>query len=168
VTQRLVACVLLVPVFVAGCATNPHCHGGALVAEYGPDAKAEVTRTPYRADYALYCWPRPPEGPPPHTWRPDHQAVELYVRGLKASEPLGFEKGEGGLVAVAGSEKIHLEEGHYCWHVTADTELRGLQLVAYETVQGTVYVITLPFALAMWVCLMPVVLVVGGMCVLMG
>lgn len=167
-TRRLVACVFMVSVFATGCASDPHYHGGQLVAEYGPDNPAAVTRTPYKADYALYRWPTPPEGPPPHTWRPDRDAVELYVRGLKAWEPLGFEKGEGGLVAVAGSEKIKLEDGHYCWHITPDTELRGVRLLLYETAQGTMCVIAVPIAAAMYVCTLPVVLLLCPLFLLMG
>jgi hypothetical protein len=164
--KRLVACVLLVPVLVTGCATNPHCHGGALVVEYKPGDEPTMSRAPYKADYALYRWPTAPEGPPPHTWRPDHDAVELYVRGLKKWDQLGFEKVDGGIVAVAGTEKIHLEPGQYCWHVTSDTEYSGLRLVLHETGEGVVYIVSLPFALAMWVVLMPVVLVVGSLAVL--
>src|SRR5262249_15562292 len=117
--RRQVIVVALILSFACGCAHNPHGHSGELVAEYRPGKEPEVEHAPYKAAYALYQWPKPPESPPPHTWYPEHHAVEIFVRGLSKSDAVGFEKGEGGnIVAVAGDEKIVLEEGAYCWHIT--------------------------------------------------
>jgi hypothetical protein len=159
---RLLAAVLLLPLALgAGCmAPNPHHHGGEFVAEYRPGEKAEATTAPYQATYALYEWPKPPEGPAPHTWNPDTQATELYVRGLDRCDKVGFEKSDKGeLLAVAGEEKIPLEPGRYCWHITTATEYHGVQRVLHETGENVVAIVALPCVTVMWCCTAPLLLV---------
>jgi hypothetical protein len=155
----MVACL-----FVAGCATNPHSHGGTLVVEHHPGDKEEVASAPYKADYVPYRWPGPPPGPPPHDWRPEREATELYMRGLERATPVGFEADANGVVAVAGEERIPLEEGRYCWHISSDTQYRGGALVLHELGEDVAGVIALPFATVGFVCMLPVVAI--GMLVL--
>jgi hypothetical protein len=148
----LAACLV-----AAGCATNPHSHGGSLVVEHHPGDKEAVTSAPYKADYVLYRWPSPPPGPPPHDWRPEREATEFYVRGLEGGTPVGFRADEHGIVAVAGQERIPLEEGRYCWHISSDTQYRGAQLVCHEVADDVVTVIAIPFATVGFICMLPVV-----------
>jgi hypothetical protein len=146
----------------AGCASNPHGHGGRFIAEYQPGEHPCTTCTPYQAVYALYQWRKPPAETPPHTWIPEQEVAELYVRGLGRWKPVGFEKGSNGeLLAVAGDEKIPLEDGHYCWHITTASEDRGMQRILSDTGENVVAVATAPFALAACVCMLPVFATMG-------
>ena len=155
--RKLIVGLLMATLLAGGCAGNSHSHSGELIAEHTPDSTPEVTEVPYRATYALYQWAHPPEGPPPRTWIPEHEVTELYVRGLSGSDKVGFEKGENGeLRAVAGDEKIPLEPGHYCWHITPETEHRGLERAAEVTGDTVCTVVALPFATVAYICALPI------------
>jgi hypothetical protein len=168
-TRKLIISVLTAAVLAAGCASHRHGHGGELVAEYRPGEEPPTTRTPYQATYALYQWHTPPTEPPPHTWIPDQEVTELYVRGLDRWEDIGFKKEENaGLVAVAGKEKIALENGHYCWHITPQSEYHGAQRILHEAGDNVLTVITLPFATACFIVVAPLVMVWGGLMMLGG
>lgn len=158
--KALAACLMTV-FFLSGCAHhNSHPHGGRMVAEYCPGKDAEVTKTPYQATYVLYHWPKPPCDPPPHKWVPEHEVVEMFVRGLGKRACIGFEKdSDGKLFAVAGDEKIGLEAGRYCWHIHPTTEYTGMKWFAHETGERVVEIVSLPFGLVggaiALVCLIP-------------
>jgi hypothetical protein len=137
---------LLIALFAAGCCHNPHDHGGEFVVEYKPGNSPDTTSAPYKANYALYQWSKLPDGPPPQKWVPDHEVTELYVRGLSRWDKIGFEKGDQGkVVAVAGNEKIPLEDGHYCWHITPETEYHGSDRILHETGENIMTIVELPF-----------------------
>ena len=126
---------LLILITLGGCAaSNPHTHGGQFICEHKCDDKPEATTAPYKATYVLHQWRTPPpDQPVPHTWVAEQQVTELYVRGLEKGDVLGFEKDDKGqLFAVAGSEKIPLEPGRYCWHISQSTEFRGFALAIHE------------------------------------
>ena len=159
--RKVLACSLLL-VLVAGCATfNPHSHGGHFVCECKADDKPDTSPAPYKATYVLYYWRAPPKDqPPPQTWIADQEVVQLYVRGLDRGDNIGFEKNDKGeLFAVAGLEKIALEPGRYCWHVSQDTEYRGLHLAVHElgeSVRDTVdAIIALPMGIVLVILLIP-------------
>src|SRR5262249_25917988 len=124
-----------------------------------------VDWTPYQATYVLYHWRPQPTDPPPQTWIPDQEVEELYVRGLGRWVNIGFEKGDKGkLFAVAGKEKIPLEDGRYCWHINPATEYHGAERLLHETGQNIVYVVRLPFGLAAAAVAIPVILGCGLVC----
>lgn len=161
--KKPIAWTLAAALFLSGCCHNPHDHGGEFVVEYQAGESAETTTAPYKATYALYQWSKPPDGPPPQKWIPEHEVTELYVRGLCHWDKIGFEKGEhGNLVAVAGSEKIPLEDGHYCWHITPDTEYRGGERILHEAGEDVITVVTLPFAVVGAALILPILAVVGA------
>ena len=148
---------MFLALLTAGCATNLHGHGGKFIAEYQPGEHPCTTHTPYKAVYVLYQWRKPPGGTPPHSWIPEQEVTELFLRGLGRWEKVGFEKGPNGeLLAVAGGEKIPLEEGRYCWHITTATEYQGVQRVLNETGENVVAVAAMPFGLAAFACMLPV------------
>jgi hypothetical protein len=167
--RRLTVCLLLVAVPAAGCVSNPHVHGGKLVAEHLPGEDPAVTRTPYKATYVLHQWQEPPRDAPPHTWVPEKQVNELYVRGLGRWDPVGFEKGaDGQLLAVAGREKIPVPEGRYCWHVSPETEYQGAQRILHETGETATMIVLVPCATAVSICMLPFFFAVAGLAVFGG
>jgi hypothetical protein len=154
--KRSIACVLIVAILTSGCLSNSHLHGGKLVAEHNPGESLDQSHTPYQATYVLYHWLEPPTGAPPHTWIPEQQVEELYVRGLGRWEPIGFEKdADGNLVAVAGKEKLPLAEGRYCWHISSETEYHGVARVTHEVCENTWCAICFPFELAFAAVFLP-------------
>lgn len=164
--RRWIACSILLLAFGSGCAShNPHCHGGHLVCEQKPDCAAETTTAPYKATYVLYQWRTPPQDQPvPHTWIAEQEVSEMYVRSLERGDNVGFEKDKDGQwFAVAGSEKIPLEPGRYCWHISEATEYRGVQLAVHEaceTIKDTVEnIVALPCGVVAAVLLIPFVIV---------
>jgi hypothetical protein len=160
--RKLVAGVLIASMLIAGCAGDSHLHGGKLIAEHKPGDSPDRTHTPYRATYVLYQWLEPPADKPPHTWIPEREAAECYVRGLGRWETIGFDKdANGGLVAVAGAEKIPLADGRYCWHISTETEYRGLPRVLHEIGENTLYVASLPVGVAFAAVTIPFVMLGG-------
>jgi hypothetical protein len=160
--RKLLGWSVLLLVCAAGCASNnPHCHGGQFVCEHQPEDKPETTTAPYKATYVLYQWRTPPpDQPTPHTWIPEQEVSELFVRGLDKGDKVGFHKDDKDQwFAVAGSEKIPLEPGRYCWHISAGTEYRGFQLAVHEvcdTVKDTVEtIVALPLGIVLLVLLFP-------------
>jgi hypothetical protein len=161
--KRAIGLMLILSTLVSGCAGNPHVHGGKLVAEHKPGDSPENSHTPYQATYVLHHWHEPPPGAPPHTWIPERQVEELYVRGLGRWEPIGFEKDAGGnLIAVAGQEKIPLAEGRYCWHISQDTEYHGAARVMNEACENTWAVVCFPFEVVGAAVLVPCFLATVG------
>jgi hypothetical protein len=56
------------------------------------------------------------------------------VRDLSCSDKIGFEKGDDGkLVAIAGSERIPVDDKDYCWFSTGEPELVGFRWLCHET-----------------------------------
>ena len=162
--KRAFACVLIFSTLIPGCVSNPHLHGGKLVAEHNPGDPPEQCRTPYQATYMLYHWQEPPAGASPHTWIPEQQVEELYVRGLGHWDKIGFEKdASGNLSAVAGNEKIPLAEGRYCWHISTQTEYRGVARVMNEASENTWAAICVPFDLAVAAVMVPTFLAFMGL-----
>jgi hypothetical protein len=154
--RKALAAVLIFCTLLGGCVTNPHMHGGQFVAEYKPDECPPQTRTPYAATYVLYQWLDPPPGAPPHTWVPEREVAEMYIRGLGRHESIGFDKdANGGLVAVAGNEKIPLPEGRYCWHISVETEYRGGARVMHEVCENTWDAVCFPFEVACGAIMLP-------------
>jgi hypothetical protein len=160
--RKFLPCTLLLLIGLAGCAAhNPHTHGGQFLCEHKSDDKPETTTAPYKATYVLHQWRTPPpDQPTPHTWIAEQQVTELYVRGLEKGDALGFEKDDKGQwFAVAGSEKIPLEPGRYCWHISQATEYRGFGLAVHEvceTVQETgAMIVALPLGIVFVVLLAP-------------
>jgi hypothetical protein len=153
---------------LAGCCSNPHGHGGQLVTELGPADRPAVDAAPYKATYALYRWRKPPEGTVPQKWIPDQEVEQLYLRGLARWDKVGFERNDGGqLFAVAGEEKIPLPDGHYCWHVTPETEYRGMERILHEAGENTLTLVGLPFAVAGSALFLAMLPVTGVMFLLM-
>ncbi len=153
---------MILALATGGCVSNPHGHGGEFVVEYRPGDQPSTCQAPYKAVYVLYQWHTLPGGPPPHTWIPEQEVSELFLRGLGRWEKVGFEKGSHGeLLAVAGGEKISLAEGHYCWHITTASEYQGMQRILHETGENVVTVVSLPFGLAACVCMMPIYAAIG-------
>jgi hypothetical protein len=160
VTRKLLAIALSVLLIGPGCANNPHGHSGKLIAEHTPGDCPEQTVTPYKAVYVLFRWNNPPDGPPPRDWIPEKEVVELYTRGLARWQSIGFQKDKDGkLVAVAGEEKIPLEDGRYCWHISPDTEYHGAARLAHEAGENVLFVVTMPVAVVGFVCMLPIFLV---------
>ena len=159
--KTVTVCLLVAALLTAGCLGSPHHHhGGQLVAEYHPGDKPETTSAPYKATYVLYHWPAPPTDPPPHTWVPEKEVVELYVRGLSRHDPVGFAKTDAGqLQAVAGEEKILLDDGRYCWHISPETEYRGFARLIHETQENVVSIVELPFGVFILAVSVPFLLV---------
>ncbi len=145
--------------WIGGCAHTSHPHGGKLLAEYKPGDDPETVSVPYQANFVLYHWPKPPKNPPPHKWIPEQEVGELFVRGLTRHEQIGFEKDDCQLFAIAGEEKILLEEGRYCWHIHPSSEYRGIKWVLHETGERTVQIVSLPFGLAAAAIVLPVTFV---------
>jgi hypothetical protein len=142
---RVIVCALAV-VALVGCCSNPHGHSGQLVAELNPSEKAATETAPYKATYVLYRWRNPPEGAAPETWTADEEVERLYLRGLRRWDKVGFERNDKGqLFAVAGEEKIPLQDGHYCWHITPETEYRGMERILHEAGENVVSIAALPF-----------------------
>jgi hypothetical protein len=165
--RKLIACAMAANMLVAGCLSNPHAHSGKLIAEYRPGEEPSTARTPYQATYALYQWRSPPTQPPPHTWIPEQEITELYVRGLSRWKTIGFTReSDGALYATAGEEKIPLAEGHYCWHITPQTETHGLERVLSETGENVVTIVSLPFGTACFLVVAPVFMVWTGLAML--
>ena len=158
--RTLLACSLLL-LALAGCACrNPHCHGGRLILEHACDATPETKKTPYAATYVLYHWRTPPkDGPAPPRWIAEEECKELYVRSLDRGDKIGFEKKDDKLFAVAGGEKIELEPGRYCWHISPATQLRGVRAVlhdAYEAFKDMVaLIIGVPVGIVALILLLP-------------
>jgi hypothetical protein len=152
--SRLLVCALtlLAPV---GCCSNPHCHGGRMVADLGPGDEPAVESAPYKATYALHHWRKPPEGVVPEKWIADQEVEQLYLRGLSRRDKVGFERENGQLFAVAAEEKIPLPDGHYCWHITPETEYRGMERILHETGENIVDLVALPFVVVGTVVLVP-------------
>lgn len=137
---------------------NPHCHSGQLVADLGPNEHPSVEAAPYKATYALYRWRKPPEGAAPEHWVAEEEVERLYLRGLCRRDKVGFERDDKGqLFAVAGDEKIPLVDGHYCWHITPETEYRGMERILHEAGENLVDIATLPFAVVGAVAILPVI-----------
>jgi hypothetical protein len=157
--------LLLAALLAAGCTTtNPHSHGGQIVCEHHPDDKPDTTTAPYKATYVLHQWKLPPQDqPPPHYWSAEHEVAELYLRTLEEGEKVGFEKGDKGeLFAVAGNEKILLEPGRYCWHISPGTQ-RGAFRQALATtgeVLGDLIVgiVALPLGIVFLILLLPLLI----------
>ncbi len=166
--RRKLVLPLVCAALLTGCAQQAtHTHGGRMVAEYCPGKEPEVSKTPYAATYVLYHWPKPPCDPPPHKWVPEHEVAEMFVRGLGKHDPIGFEKGsDGKIVAVAGEEKITVDDGHYCWHIHPTTEYTGFKWFVQESGERVVEVVSLPFELVggaiALVCFLPMCL--GFLC----
>jgi hypothetical protein len=140
-----------------GCCSNPHGHSGQLVSELSPTEKPALEAAPYKATYALYRWNNPPEGTPPERWVADEEVERLYLRGLCRYDKVGFERDEKGqLFAVAGEEKIPLADGHYCWHITPETEYRGMERILHETGENVVSIAALPFEIVGAVVFVPI------------
>ena len=161
---------LVVTLLVTGCAHNPFDFYKHSIAEYKPGDRPETTTAPYQGSYALYRFdpaplttpaelsprsgsdetpkPLPPlELPPGQRFMPDCGAGELYVRLLSDSDKIGFEKSDDGkLIAIAGSERIPVDDGHYCWYVTTEKERHGFEPVCHETCKNGVTVV----ACALW------------------
>jgi hypothetical protein len=162
--SRLPVCALAL-IAMAGCCSNPHGHGGLLVADLHPAEAPEVESAPYKATYALYRWRKPPEGTVPEKWIADQEVEQLYLRGLCRRDKVGFERDDKGqLFAVAGEEKIPLPDGHYCWHITPETEYRGLERILHETGENIVELATLPFVIVGTILLIPLT---GAGCLLL-
>jgi hypothetical protein len=156
--RKLLILVQIACLLVAGCVSNPHLHGGKLIAECRAEDSPAQTRTPYKATYVLHEWPQMPEGPPPKNWVAEQQVTEMYVRGLDRGETIGFEKdGQGNLFALAGQEKIALPPGRYCWHISPETEYRGAARIVHETEENVCGVIALPFTTAFGIVMLPIV-----------
>jgi hypothetical protein len=156
--RNLLILSLIVCLLLQGCMSNPHLHGGQMVAEcHGGDCPSE-TRTPYKATYVLYQWQDPPDGPPPKSWVAEQHVAEMYIRGLDRGEKIGFEKdAQGNLSALAGQEKIALPPGRYCWHISQETEYRGAACILHETGDNVCGIIALPFATAVGIVMLPIV-----------
>jgi hypothetical protein len=150
-----------------GCAANPHSHGGKFISEYNSGSSPDLGWTPYQATYVLQQWRPRPDDPPPQSWIPEQEVQELYTRGLARWKRIGFEKDDHGkLFAVAGDEKIALEDGRYCWHISSDTEYRGAMRVLNETGENVVYVAGLPFQAAAGIIAVPIVVGTFGLMLL--
>lgn len=149
----------LVAALAGGCAHCGHNHGGRLIQEYKPGGEAEVTKTPYAGTFVLFHSPKPPCDPPPQTWIPDHQVVEMFVRGLGKRQAIGFECKDGKLFAVAGDEKIELAMGRYCWHLHPNSEYTGMRWLIHETGERIVEIVSMPFGLAALILCLPFILV---------
>jgi len=136
--------VALTTVLLGGCADGA---GGRLICAYHPGGDAASSAAPYRADYALYQ-----EGA---GGRQDDRP--LLWRGLAPREAVGFEKGAGGLMAVAGADRIPLAEAAYRWRSTPETEPSGADLALHEA--GTAVTTAARFCggLALGVVLLPVI-----------
>jgi hypothetical protein len=161
--RRAIGLVLIFSTSIAGCVSDSHLHGGKLIAEHNPGDCPDSCRTPYQATYVLHHWQQPPAEEPPHTWIPERQVEELYVRGLGRWEPIGFGKdADGNLVAVAGHEKIPLAEGRYCWHISRDTEYHGAARVMNEACENTWTVVCFPFEVAGAIVIFPCFLATLG------
>lgn len=160
---RSVLALGLVLFLVTGCCDNHHCHGGKLVCEHAHKGKPSVDSAPYKATYALYGWRKPPDGSHPEKWIADHEVDQLYVRGLERADKVGFERDSSGqLFAVAGEEKIPLPAGRYCWHVTQETEYRGLERVLHEAGENLLTVAMLPLTVPAFIVVGATTLVVAG------
>jgi hypothetical protein len=154
--SRLYALFALV--LAAGCAHRAPTPDGRMIAEYQPGKDAIVCKTPYQATYVLRHMPTPPSDPPPKEWIPEHEVVDVFIRGLGKRHSIGFEKSsDGTLCAVAGEEKLKLEPGRYCWHIHPHSQYTGLKWVLHETGERVVEVISLPFGLAALVIVVPLV-----------
>jgi hypothetical protein len=152
-------CALLLCLATGCMSANSHCHGGALVSDCRIEDQATTTIVPYTATYALYQWKGPPAGqPPPISWSADEHAKVIYVRSLEQQDQIGFEKGNNEqLFAVAGEEKIPLDPGRYCWHVTEATERRGLALAVHDICDTVTEIVSLPFELAFAIIFLPLI-----------
>ena len=158
--RRLIVGVTLL--MVAGCTSpNPHCHGGSFVCECRAGDKPEASTAPYKATYVLYQWRTPPPGEPaPRTWIGEHEVTELYIRGLDRGDAIGFEKGDKDqLFAICGCERIPLEPGRYCWHISLDTQPSGFRQAVHELCETCQEIVTtvlaLPLGIVVLILLLP-------------
>ncbi len=144
--------VICAVVLLAGCGGRDSSQ--ELVAECAPSKNAEMRKAPYEATYVLQQW----HARPTRTGKPYEEALDMFQRGLTKNDSIGFEKAsDGGIVAVAGDERVSLEPGHYTWNVAQYTGLRWFvhetKECTTEAARRTVKVMTLPFVAAFfWLC----------------
>jgi hypothetical protein len=125
--------ILVVSLFVTGCAHNPFDYGTYVITEYKPGNKPDTTVTPYEATYALFRYSRSSE--------------PLFEGVLLPSNKIGFERDDNGnLMAIAGSKKIPIDGGDYCWYVTSEPEFHGFEGLCHETCRDGATAL----ALALW------------------
>jgi hypothetical protein len=142
-TRKLGVGLALAAALVGGCARGPR---DRPIADHRPGGPSAATPAPYRADYALYRRDGAPNG-----------AAVLW-RGLAEGEAVGFEtNAEGALAAVAGQERVPLAEGDYCWSITPETELRGVELARHDAAKAVASAGRFVGATALGVILFPFV-----------
>jgi hypothetical protein len=130
-----VCCSVVFLVFAAGCVGNAQTHEDDLIAEHRRGDKPSTITVPYEATYALIHDPFAADADAPGTMVFEHWTGKtLQFRQLKRGDPIGFQRdGDGQLVAVAGGEALPLEDGHYCWRITPETEHQGVSRVLHQT-----------------------------------
>ena len=120
--QRGIVCLVI---FAGGCTAAPSCHNGTRIVAYTPGAQLGVEPVPYTASYILYQPPIVPAGA-----SSGEGSLERWtLRELKQGGWIGFSREENGqLIAIAGSERIPLADGAYCWHVSPETQYSATKL----------------------------------------
>jgi hypothetical protein len=160
--KKPIVWTLVVALFVAGC--NPHFY--ELVAEHKPGDGPYTTRLDYKSKYEL-CRnddPKPalplsqtsiPEGE--DSVPPEFKSIE---RDLSAGDEIGFLMGENSKIfAIAGGERIPLDDGHYCW---GDGELHGWKLILVDTYIVVGWSVGVPLLIVSAAIILPPLLVVCG------
>ena len=184
--RKPIVWTLVVALLVTGCAHNPFDYGEYKIVEHRPGDSPERTLTPYQAEYGLYkvrdcpiAVPEPTENgepqqkqiDPPNPPRLAEQPPGMEVRTggddsvctrlLYRSDEIGFTRDENGrLIAIAGSERIPVDDGFYCWQVISEPEFHGLEYVSHEACRNG----ALTVALALW----PVGCTVMGCAIVLG
>jgi hypothetical protein len=145
--RKPIVWTLVIMLLVTGCnPVNPFLYGNVGIVEYKGGESPETTTTPYKATYTLYQGsyrvPHREDGtsdsvPPLETMPGEHFVRadgELFVGVLSCADKIGFEKSaDGKIVAVAGSERIPVDDKDYCWYSTSEPEFEGLQWLCHET-----------------------------------
>jgi hypothetical protein len=135
--KKPIAWTLIVALLATGCAHNPFDYGLRTIVEYKPGDSPETTNTPYKATYALYLRPKPSQVKEP----------PLYEQVLACSDKIGFEKGDNGkIIAIAGNERIPVDDALYCWLSTSEPEFEGFDYVCHQTCKNGATIV----ALSLW------------------
>jgi hypothetical protein len=146
--KKPVAWTVAFVVFAGGCIHFEH---GDVVAEYQPGEPAITAQADYTATYSL--WERLTDSSTRQRTNgasTDSEGAKTKVRdvSLTCGDEIGFQNGENGqIVAVAGGEKIPLDDGHYFWQ---EAEPHGGKLMFNVASIIVGLPITIPMVVTIW------------------
>jgi hypothetical protein len=153
--RRIQRCFTLMPIV---CLLASGCQSESLpgtVVEQRISADPVEIRAADPGVFALWRWS---DGPPLRGDDPDassksagNRPVEIREVYVASGSPVGFERTSDRLEAIAGTETIWLEEGHYVWTAqTAVEQEKDAKSTAINFWVSWWYWTSLPFAFWVW------------------